>query len=77
MSYKCAICKQVVPAGQPRLVHLVKRQDGSVSREIAVCRHCHESLTGGATVATLLPSALRLPVVRPVDKSVKQFTKET
>ena len=55
MSYRCQLCYQPTAVGAPRLVHLVKRPDGSISRELAICRLCHEHLASGETVKTMLP----------------------
>ncbi len=54
MCYKCSVCQNPVPAGQPQRRHVVKKPDGNVLREVAVCESCQAGLRSGYTLATLV-----------------------
>ena len=48
--YRCAVCDVVTPAGQPRLVYCVYReQEGKrqIDRELSVCPQCKGALDAG------------------------------
>lgn len=53
MSYRCQVCAAAVPPRTPRLVHPVRRPDGSTACEVNVCRTCHVNLASGWTLAAL------------------------
>ncbi len=55
MSYRCQVCKGECPPRQPRLTHVVKRKDGSILTEYAVCAACQAALAAGAKPSDLLP----------------------
>jgi len=44
VSYRCQRCREIVPRGQPVRRHVIKRADGSIERELAVCEGCEESI---------------------------------
>lgn len=53
--YRCSLCAQPSRPGQPRLLHVVKRADGSILKELAVCSDCQNALASGKTLAQLRP----------------------
>ena len=53
MSYQCSICPNVADRGASQLKHVVKRADGSIARELAVCAECHACLKSGYPLATV------------------------
>lgn len=40
--YRCTICGAVSQPRQARLTRAIKRADGSILKELALCRSCHE-----------------------------------
>jgi len=57
MSYRCKVCRATVPHNQPRLLHVVKRPNGQITKEILVCVLCQRELEGGKPVRSLLRPA--------------------
>lgn len=53
MSYRCDICTRQSRPGQPKLRHAIKRWDGQIARELAVCTVCNRELLAGARVKQL------------------------
>lgn len=51
--YKCDLCRQPSQPGQPRTVHVVKRSDGSILREIPVCSECKRQIDQGQSATKL------------------------
>lgn len=47
--YLCDICEQPSERGAPKLRHVIKRKDGNIARELAVCVDCNRRLASGAT----------------------------
>jgi len=47
VSYQCSLCDDVVAAGTKKLRHVVKRPDGQIERELAVCQTCDNLLRAG------------------------------
>lgn len=68
MSYRCEVCTNPVGARHPRLTHALKRPDGSISRELAVCHLCRHYLAAGYTVTQVV--ALRTPAPPPPPRPV-------
>ena len=60
MSYRCQLCRAPVPTGTPRINHVIKRVDGSISRELSVCQCCHDALASGKTAKSMLPQRVKL-----------------
>lgn len=42
--YRCEVCGFCVPPKNPKLVHRVLRADGSILRELAVCKRHHDEM---------------------------------
>lgn len=84
MSFKCQVCKQPQPAGTQRKLHVIRRKDGSVQRELAVCDPCHAVLVGGVPVrqamveaGTATPMIVEPPQeIAPLSFKTKQPNKE-
>lgn len=74
MSYRCKTCRGIVPSGKPRLVHLVKRADGSIARELAVCATCQDFLARGTSASNLTATPTTESVVDAVPVSTKHQT---
>jgi hypothetical protein len=73
VSYRCAVCKCHVGPGKQRLVHVVKRTDGQIDREIPVCEICQEALRRDPPpVAAAKPPATNPYLVTP--KPARAFT---
>lgn len=65
MSYVCEVCREAVPPGQKRLVHVVRRaavnpitrlSDGrqEVAREIPVCKSCKAGFQSGYSLEQMM-----------------------
>lgn len=54
--YRCNVCARVSPRGMPRLNYVVKRRDGSIERELAVCGECDGKLRSGVPLDRLVRS---------------------
>ncbi len=54
MSYRCECCGHSSPKKAPRLTHIVYRENGQISREIAVCRTCYHQLEQGKKIDDLI-----------------------
>ena len=66
MSYRCQPCRALVPAGQPRLIHVIKRANGQIAKEVLVCPLCHEALTSGKTLNSLTAPQKQEPEIAPI-----------
>lgn len=53
MSYRCEVCRGTQPPGQTRLVYRILRPDGSILRELPVCRLCRTLLGRGTPLSQL------------------------
>ncbi len=47
MSYRCGICQEAVDQCTLMCRHVVKRPDGQIEREIAICRECDMGFKSG------------------------------
>lgn len=50
MSYRCEVCKNIVPPMKTRLTHAELKKDGNIAREMGVCPGCKDLLLTGLTV---------------------------
>lgn len=53
MCYRCDICQRPSTPGRPKRRHVVKRADGNIHRELAVCGECQFRIEAGTPLATL------------------------
>jgi hypothetical protein len=58
VSYRCQLCRWVVPRNRPRLLHVVYRSTlpKQIEREIPVCDRCKTKLDRGADLRSLMAS---------------------
>lgn len=63
--YRCSLCTQPSRPGQPRLLHVVKRPDGSILRELPVCSDCQHALVSGRSLDQLRPREVKLSLQAP------------
>lgn len=54
MSYKCSICRRVVPPGVAMMRHVVRRANGEIAREYPACADCVTELQKGVPLNDLL-----------------------
>lgn len=51
--YRCTICHDPSKRGDPRLLHVLKRANGQIDRELPVCARCKKLLVEGVTLRDL------------------------
>lgn len=68
--YRCTICDRTSKAGATRRVHVVRKPDGNVHRELPVCPACGDALDAGVTIRDLLKERERYTEVKPLPKPV-------
>ena len=74
MSYRCSVCNNVVPPGNPRVVHLLKRPNGQILRELQLCGGCKLNLQTGKTAEELLETYRRKEVVQVTQATFAALT---
>lgn len=77
MSYRCKACGGIVPAGRPRLIHVVKREDGQIAREVPVCQKCSDLLASGASISDPRPTMEKaVPITKDAPAHVASEAKQ-
>jgi hypothetical protein len=85
VSYRCQLCREVVPRSKPRLLHVTYKfvPHKQIEREIPVCEGCKRQLDRGASLHELvtpqvvitppkpLPSTSAPPLTKVVTRPVR------
>lgn len=74
--YRCECCQRTSEPGQPRLTHNILREDGTILREVPVCKLCRANLQVGLTLEQVKTRSGRvnlLPLKATPPKPLKAF----
>lgn len=74
MCYRCDVCRTVTPPGQHKLTWNVKRPNGQIAKQLAVCDECHYNLNRGVELSSIRAMMTKYPKgpVKPPSEAQKQ-----